>query len=96
MSSLDPIGHTHRTGAANWFVAGCHSGIAGIGMESAVESGMTAANCLLEGLGTERRIPIEPYTMNLTSRLAAHLGAGLLRWKYRGKSPRRLSENRYS
>jgi hypothetical protein len=87
---------THRTGARNWFVAGCHSGTIGIGMESAAESGLSVANALLEEMGVSARAPVRPYTFPVGSRLLAWAGHGLLLWKSRGRDWRRLAGSRYS
>ncbi len=87
---------THRAGARNWFVAGCHSGQIGIGMESATESGLSAANALLEEIGVSARAPVRPYTFPLGARLLALAGRGLVTWKGGGRSWRRLAGSRYS
>ncbi len=81
----------HRTGVENWYVAGCHSGTAGIGMESAVEGGMATVNQLLEDAGMGERASIVPYSMNRLNRLFALLGAGMLLWAGRGRTFRRLT-----
>ncbi len=87
---------THRTGARNWFVAGCHSGKIGIGMESATESGLSAANAVLEALGVAARAPILPYSFPLGARVLAAAGRGLVRWKGRLRPWRRLAGSTYS
>lgn len=86
----------HRTGARNWFVAGCHSGKIGIGMESATESGMSAANAVLEELGVAARAPVLPYAFPAGARLLALAGRGLVRWKGGGPGWRRAAGSRYS
>ncbi|MBI4374648.1 MAG: FAD-dependent oxidoreductase [Deltaproteobacteria bacterium] len=91
ITNLHRFFNTHQTGASNWFVAGCHSGQIGIGMESAVESGMSTVNQLFEKMGSPERVPVESYTMSAGSRIAATVGAGLLRWKGRGRGFRRLA-----
>ncbi|HET8542714.1 MAG TPA: FAD-dependent oxidoreductase [Anaeromyxobacter sp.] len=75
---------THRTGARNWLVAGCHSGKIGIGMESATESGLAAANAVLEDLGVAARAPVIPYRFPAGARVLAWAGRRLLRWKGAG------------
>ncbi len=87
---------THRTGARNWFVAGCHSGKIGIGMESATESGLGAANALLEEMGVGARAPVLPYAFPIGARLLAWAGRGLVLWKSRGRAWRRLAGSSYS
>ncbi|MBI2083323.1 MAG: FAD-dependent oxidoreductase [Deltaproteobacteria bacterium] len=91
ITNLHRFFNTHQTGTSNWFVAGCHSGQIGIGMESAVESGMSTVNQILEKMGGTDRIPVESYAMGVGSRIAAMVGAGLLRWKGGGRSFRRLA-----
>lgn len=73
--------NTHRTGVSNWYVAGCHSGMIGIGMESAVESGLATVNCLLQDAGQAERAEIRPYTVPLGSHLLGLFGRALLVWK---------------
>ena len=87
---------THRTGARNWFVAGCHSGRIGIGMESATESGLSAANALLEEMGLSARAPVLPYAFPIGARVLAWAGRGLVLWKSRGRAWRRRAGSRYS
>ncbi len=96
ITGLHRFFNTHRTGAANWYVAGCHSGTIGIGMESAVQSGMAAVNCMLEDEKDPDRIPIETYDIHWGSRLTSSLGKGILWWKNRGRSMGRLAGNAYS
>ncbi|MDL1871201.1 FAD-dependent oxidoreductase [Deltaproteobacteria bacterium PRO3] len=87
---------THRTGAENWYVAGCHSGTIGIGMESAVQSGMATVNCLLEDARLPDRIPIQSYEIHWGSRMTAGLGNAIVWWKGRGRSLGRLAGSTYS
>jgi len=86
----------HTTGAQNWFVAGCHSGHIGIGMESAVESGLSTTNCLLDAEGVSERAPIVPITLPAGSRLLARFGDLVLWWKSRGRDLKRLAGSTYS
>jgi Thi4 family protein/flavin-dependent amine oxidoreductase len=96
IAGLHRFFNTHRTGAANWFVAGCHSGLIGIGMESAVESAMSTVNLLLEAMKVSDRIPIRPYEVHAGSRLAAAVGKTILLWKGRGRSFGRLAGSTYA
>jgi hypothetical protein len=86
----------HHTGAKNWFVAGCHSGKIGIGMESAVQSGLSATNCLLEAEGISKQAPIIPITLPTGSRLLARFGDLVLWWKTGGRDLKRLAASTYS
>lgn len=90
IAGLHRFFNTHRTGAQNWYVAGCHSGKIGIGMESAVESAMTTVNCILEDMKHSERVAIAPYHIHPGSRVGAALGKALLLWKTRGHSLHRL------
>ncbi len=96
IAGLHRVFATHRTGARNWFVAGCHSGKIGIGMESAAESGLSAANAVLEEMGVSARAPVLPYAFPIGARLLAWAGRGLVLWKSRGRAWRRLAGSRYS
>lgn len=96
IANLHRFSSTHRTGAANWYVAGCHSGLIGIGMESAVESGMRTINCLLEDQKESGRTEITPYHLHWGSNLLAGMGKWLVLWKTRGRSLKRLSGSTYS
>lgn len=87
---------THRTGIGNWYVAGCHSGLIGIGMESAVQSALATANCVLEDLGASARAPIAPYSFHTGSKLAAALGKAIMWWKTPWGGSRRLAGATYS
>lgn len=86
----------HTTGTKNWFVAGCHSGHIGIGMESAVESGLAASNCVLEAHGASERAPIIPITIPTGSRMLARFGDALLWWKTGGRDLSRMAGSTYS
>ena len=96
INGLHRFFNTHRTGAKNWYVAGCHSGMIGIGMESAIESARSAVNCLLEDMGVPERVTVHGYPACTGSRIAASLGKALLWWKFRGRSPKRLAGSTYS
>ncbi|HEY6005293.1 MAG TPA: FAD-dependent oxidoreductase [Anaeromyxobacter sp.] len=96
IAGLHRVFDTHRTGARNWFVAGCHSGKIGIGMESATESGLGAANALLEEMGVSARAPVLPYEFPAGARILAWAGRGLVWWKSRGRAWRRLAGASYS
>lgn len=96
IAGLHRFFNTHETGAGNWFVAGCHSGHIGIGMESAVESGLAAANCLMEAHGVADRAPVIPIDLPTGSRLLARFGDALLWWKARGGSWKRKAGATYS
>jgi hypothetical protein len=87
---------THRTGARNWYVAGCHSGLIGIGMESAVQSAMATINCLLEDEGHAERVDVLPYDTHPLPRVFGSLGKALMWWRLRGGDPRRRMGARYS
>lgn len=73
----------------NWYVAGCHSGTIGIGMESAVQSGLKTANDLLEDEGMDRSVEVIDYKISAGASLLAKFGKGLLWWKLGGRDPRR-------
>ncbi len=96
IAGLHRFFNTHRTGAKNWYVAGCHSGLIGIGMESAVESALSTANCILEDDGRKTRVPVIPYDLHFGSRVFAKLGRAILWWKTRGHNLRRRAETKYS
>ncbi|MFH1729507.1 MAG: FAD-dependent oxidoreductase [Pseudomonadota bacterium] len=96
IAGLHRIYNTHRTGAKNWYVAGCHSGLIGIGMESAVESAMSTVNCIQEDNRSKEKVKIKPYNISAGTKLAAITGSLLLRWKSRFHNINRLSGNRYS
>ena len=95
IAGLHRIFNTHRTGAANWYVAGCHSGLIGIGMESAVESAMSTVNAILDDMESSQRVAIKPYSIHLGARMAASLGKALLLWNG-GRKYQRLAANNYS
>ncbi len=90
ITGLHRFFNTHRTGAKNWYVAGCHSGKIGIGMESAVESALSTVNCWLEDTGSPERTPLRPYELHRGCDIAAAFGKALLWWKSRGQSYQRL------
>lgn len=96
IAGLHRFFNTHRTGASNWFVAGCHSGMIGIGMESAVEGAMSTVNLILEGMQSPDRVPIQKYEIHAGSKIAALIGNGILFWKGRGRSFGRLAGSTYS
>lgn len=96
IAGLHRFFNTHETGAKNWFVAGCHSGHIGIGMESAVESGLSAVNCLMAAHGSEARAPVVPIGLPTGSRMLARFGDALLWWKARGGSWKRKAGSTYS
>jgi hypothetical protein len=89
IAGLHRFFYQHKTGASNWFVAGCHAGRIGIGMESAVESAMSAANCVLEAAGVSDRAEIVPITIPTGSKLLARFGDAILWWKASGDLKRR-------
>ncbi|RME04160.1 MAG: FAD-dependent oxidoreductase [Planctomycetota bacterium] len=82
----------HRTEVENWYVAGCHSGSIGIGMESAVESAKSTVNCILEDMGSSKKVEILSYQMHPFCKLVAKLGEGLLWWKGAGKFYRKAAK----
>jgi ribosomal protein L37E len=96
IAGLHRFFNTHRTGAKNWYVAGCHSGTIGIGMESAIEGAMRTVNSVLEDMGKAERVAVEPYYIHPGSRLASTFGKAILLWKTRGRSLHRLAGNKYS
>jgi hypothetical protein len=96
IAGLHRIFNTNRAGPNNWYVAGCHSGTIGIGMESAVQSGMSAANCLLGDGASNSRVDIIPYKVAVGSRLLATFGRGLMLWRNRGRTVRRRAGSDYS
>ncbi|MFO0762011.1 MAG: FAD-dependent oxidoreductase [Byssovorax sp.] len=96
IAGLHRFYNRHKTGAKNWFVAGCHSGHIGIGMESAVESGLTTTNILLEEEGVSARAPIVPIELPTGSRMLAGFGDLLLWWKTGGRDIKRLAASTYS
>jgi ribosomal protein L37E len=96
IAGLHRFFNTNRTGISNWYVAGCHSGLIGIGMESAIQGAMVTVNCILEDMGLPMRIEISPYMMHQCCRMAALLGKALLWWRGRGKAINRYAENSYS
>lgn len=96
IAGLHRFNSAHRTGAANWYVAGCHSGLIGIGMESAVQGALETANSVMEDHGESARVEILPYDMARGSRLLALAGHALWFHKTRGKRVERLSGAKYS
>lgn len=93
IAGLHRVFNTHRTGAENWYVAGCHSGLIGIGMESATESGMSTVNCILEDMGAEERVTVIPYKIHTGSRIASHIGKWILYLKGARRYPRLAQSN---
>ncbi|MFC2074950.1 FAD-dependent oxidoreductase [Bdellovibrionota bacterium] len=96
IAGLHRFFNTHRTGAKNWYVAGCHSGVIGIGMESAVEGAMQTVNNIFEDMNQPERVKIEPYTMHAGNKVSATLGKWLLLIRGRGRTFRRLAKTTYS
>jgi ribosomal protein L37E len=96
IAGLHRFYNRHTTGASNWFVAGCHSGHIGIGMESAVESGLAASNCVLEAHGVSERAPVIPIEIPAGSRMLARFGDAILWWKTRGRDLHRMAGSTYS
>jgi len=96
IAGLHRMFNTRRTGIRNWYVAGCHSGLIGIGMESAVQSAMAAVTCYFEDAGSEPRIDIIPLKLHGLSKAMAHAGAALLWWKTGGRRVNRLAGTTYS
>ena|SRR3990167_429947 len=96
IAGLHRFFNTHRTGAKNWYVAGCHSGWIGIGMESAVESAMQTVNDIFEDMNKPERTNIEPYHMHPGANIAATIGKWMLLIRGRGRSFNRLAGSTYS
>ncbi len=96
IAGLHRFFRTNRTGAANWYVAGCHSGTIGLGMESAIESAMRSVNCLLTDSGSSPGPEISPYSMHGLNSAFSLFGKAILWWKAGGSSINRHVGNSYS
>ena len=96
IAGLHRFFNANRSGVSNWYVAGCHTGMMGVGMESAVQGAMVTVNCILEDMGLPMKIDIPPYTMHRGCGMIAHLGKALLWWRGRGRAINRYAGTSYS
>jgi ribosomal protein L37E len=96
IAGLHRIFNTNRSGVSNWYIAGCHTGTIGIGMESAVQGAMTAVNCILKDMSLSPQLEIAPYTMEGFNNVLASFGKYLMWLCGRGNSIRRFAGASYS
>jgi len=96
IAGLHRFFNANRSGVANWYIAGCHAGTIGIGMESAVQSAMRTVNYIFKDMNSSSQLEIAPYTLEGLNNIFASFGKFLMWLRGRGRSIQRSAGASYS